>query len=121
MDKNLEKCEPVGVVKSMNEDNDVWLSKLPIGTELYTSPQPIEKCDPVARIGIDSCGGEPVIDIFCNIPDGINLLYTSPISKEWVGISEERLLRLILAYRNVDDLLKVVTAELKQLNVPEKG
>jgi hypothetical protein len=74
----------------------------------------IGKCEPVGEVqGV-------AVNWYHGTPADYSLLYTSPISKEWVGISEERLLRLILAHRNVDDLLKVVTAELKQLNA-EKG
>lgn len=34
--------------------------------------------EPVAKIGVDSCGGEPVVEIYCNFPDGIHELYTAP-------------------------------------------
>lgn len=34
--------EPVGEVQHLHEWNDEWLSKLPIGTKLYTTPQPTQ-------------------------------------------------------------------------------
>lgn len=34
--------EPVGEVQHLHELNDEWLSKLPIGTKLYTTPQPTQ-------------------------------------------------------------------------------
>lgn len=34
--------EPVGEVQHLHELNDKWLSKLPIGTKLYTTPQPTQ-------------------------------------------------------------------------------
>lgn len=33
---------PVGEVQHLHELNDVWLQKLPIGTKLYTTPQPTQ-------------------------------------------------------------------------------
>lgn len=33
---------PVGEVHHLHELNDEWLSKLPIGTKLYTTPQPTQ-------------------------------------------------------------------------------
>lgn len=36
----IEQGEPVGYVAHMHELNDEWMSKLPIGTKLYTAPPP---------------------------------------------------------------------------------
>jgi hypothetical protein len=33
----VQASEPVGEVQSLNEDNDSWLLKLPVGTKVYTS------------------------------------------------------------------------------------
>lgn len=37
-----EAQEPVGEVQHLHELNDSWLNKLPIGTKLYTAPQPAQ-------------------------------------------------------------------------------
>lgn len=35
---SMPKPEPVGDVALLNEENDYWLEKLPVGTHLYTAP-----------------------------------------------------------------------------------
>lgn len=57
----VAKLEPVGIVESLHELNDRWLSKLPIGTALYTvapaKPGPCATCESLARaVMLDQTG-----------------------------------------------------------------
>ena len=58
----IGKCEPVGEVVMIHEPE--WMkpregfkwyqTDFPLGTKFYTSPQPIEKCEPVPPIEYDA-------------------------------------------------------------------
>ena len=50
-------------------------------------------------------------------------LYTSPISKEWVGLSDQQIQNLIINSDNYNkfQFIKSVEHTVKQLNAPDKG
>jgi len=119
------------------------LEEMPKRAELYTSPQPIEKCEPVAILhrklvevynpkltlhekaditflNTDEANKESEMR-YIQLPDGDYKLYTSPISKEWVGLSDEILGEITREWaidieRTPRNLSNAIEAKLKQLN-----
>jgi hypothetical protein len=140
---DIEKCEPVGRqfyqdgkwhngMDTNNHKQNTIDAGFPI-RELYTSPQPIEKCEPVAYMyQHEETGNIGFIDQW-QVDNGfeknnprlkiITSLYTSPISKEWVGLSDQQIQNLIINSDNYNkfQFIKSVEHTVKQLNVPEKG
>jgi hypothetical protein len=136
---DIEKCEPVYQYREIGEGNWVdckkeWFSYCKKQPEmdtriLYTSPQPIEKCEPVAKVV--NKFGDPVAfaereleisdKVLQKLPIGAEL-YTSPISKEWVGLTDEDIKGLPQPNYDITtaQYVKLIEAKLKQLNA-EKG
>lgn len=64
------------------------LEEMPKRAELYTSPQPIDKCAPVYLI---VSGADEIVvtkEKYDSWTSAKRISYTSPISKEWVGLSD---------------------------------
>jgi hypothetical protein len=74
-----------------------WMKVYPnTRAALSTEAQP-EVTGAVARIGVDSCGGEPVVEIYCNFPDGIHDLYLSSAIEAAVREKLEEVLQMCIA------------------------
>ena len=92
----IEKCEPVYQVAIIGNWFDTNLSnyikETGIKRILYTSPQPIDKCEPVGEVVMVQepewmKPREGFKWYQTEFPLGTKF-YTSPISKEWVGLSD---------------------------------
>jgi hypothetical protein len=83
----------------------------------------IEKCEPVGEIYNKDKKYILLNNSDKEYPHG-TLLYTSPISKEWVGLTYKDKVDLRENtdwYNFPNDLIEATEAKLKQLNAPEKG
>ena len=99
------------------------LEEMPKRAELYTSPQPIDKCAPVYLI---VSGADEIVvtkEKYDSWTSAKRISYTSPISKEWVDVpyEERRELYKSVSKGNIDGFADLLSAKLKQLNFPEKG
>jgi hypothetical protein len=96
------------------------LEEMPKRAELYTSPQPIVKCEPdfIVKIWHDEKGKYCRNQEFVNIPevDGVYNYYTSPQPRDWVELTNADLKDLALNTTNPDEWAKAIGAKLKQLN-----
>jgi hypothetical protein len=95
----------------------------------------IGKCEPVAEVRLSVTGRKELFlpsfnAIFANFGTGVGQgfevgtkLYTSPISKEWVGLSDQQIQNLIINSDNYNkfQFIKSVEHTVKQLNAPDKG
>ena len=105
------------------------LEEMPKRAELYTSPQPIEKCAPVYLI---VSGADEIVvtkEKYDSWSSAKRISYTSPISKEWVVIDEETIDDIgntlsdeqgFIPVETWTEFARAIEAKLKQLNV-EKG
>ena len=150
---DIDKCELVGIYKF--EPDTVtygvkWYIKepLPNNTELFTTTF-IKNSEPVAKLGrwmIDKSTGTDILTLDnCSVIEGKYAHYimgllqkeidkvvselenTSPISKEWVGLSEndihntaDHTFEIVDDFDAVFKFYNAIEAKLKQLNV-EKG
>lgn len=80
----IEKCEPVYQVFSYHSGGWIEVNKHQyddvdeIGKRtLYTSPQPIEKCEPVGELSVDYQGFSSYKSLK-DLPNGYHKLHTSP-------------------------------------------
>jgi hypothetical protein len=130
----IEKCEPVAWRMQTHPRGDYIIQKhkpdsarRDLWEALYTSPQPIEKCEPVAIKVTRSTDGR----LLLTQPDGkyfdVNeaigkTFYTSPISKEWVGLSDDERSdisrEMVKSGKSVNWAASKIEAKLKQLNAP---
>lgn len=99
------------------------LEEMPKRAELYTSPQPIDKCAPVYLI---VSGADEIVvtkEKYDSWTSAKRISYTSQISKEWVGLSDQQIQNLIINSDNYNkfQFIKSVEHTVKQLNAPEKG
>jgi len=132
---DIEKCEPVLKVyqgeicyKSQADDQSygMWCPvnfdtahTFKEGTQFYTSPQPIEKCEPVGYVSALPIKTPQSIrsdanDVFKYA------VYTSPISKEWVGLTDMQITNIGMQHQSLHQVAYAISDELKQLNA-EKG
>ena len=91
-----------------------------------TSPQPIENCEPVAWKYKNMDGVWKVTQTNDGFWYGAEIipLYTSPISRDWVGLTYKNKVDLRENtdwYNFPNDLIEATESKLKQLNDPEKG
>lgn len=100
------------------------LEEMPKRAELYTSPQPIDKCAPVYLI---VSGADEIVvtkEKYDSWSSAKRISYTSPISKEWVQLTDEQIKTYSKdQYATEQEFLTIVRwtqAKLKQLNA-EKG
>jgi len=93
----------------------------------------IEKCEPVAEVRLSVTGRKELFlpsfnAIFANFGTGVGQgfevgtkFYTSPISKEWVGLRNDDVLELEANFTsNPFENIRAIEAKLKQLNA-KKG
>jgi hypothetical protein len=139
---DIEKCEPVGWYCKACKETGLSHCSDPVNcggmVRTYTSPQPIGKCEPVAWMTnredvIEQFGTMAITNAHKNslvlaeqiIADLFDIpLYTSPISKEWVRLSDSDCDAIREEARDMlvdNDTLRIAEAKLKQLNTAEKG
>lgn len=107
---------------------DMWnelqaaLEDMPKRADLYTSPQPIEKCDPVGELILDPAFlpalKSPLVNWKINLVDlevGTKL-YTAPQPKEWVGLSDEFKQKLHKEHHLYIPTIELIESACKQLN-----
>ncbi len=96
-----------------------------------TALSEIEKCEPVYLI---VSGADEIVvtkEKYDSWTSAKRISYTSPISKEWLGLSEQEVRSLVIAQNNsrliedcfpkdLQNLADAISTKLKQLNV-EKG
>jgi len=113
---------------------DMWdelqdaLEYMPKRADLYTSPQPIEKCEPVAWMDetnrtCNALSKKCSIGFADGLFDTYNIpLFTSPQPREWIGLNEQEAFKLWdelhpdSEQRSKKDYWLAIEAKLKQLN-----
>lgn len=118
----IEKCEPVA--EALHERNRLGYAVVDvIGTldEIIENAQEVE-VDDFLHIAIPIDKWNELQDALEEMPKRAEL-YTSQISKEWVGLSDQQIQNLIINSDNYNkfQFIKSVEHTVKQLNVPEKG
>jgi hypothetical protein len=95
--------------------------------ELKSALSDIENCEPVALVHRTLSGQITLVKPDFSYFDISNFIgatfYTSPISKEWVGLSDQQIQNLIINSDNYNkfQFIKSVEHTVKQLNTSEKG
>jgi hypothetical protein len=119
---DIEKCEPVA--EALHERNRLGYAVVDvIGTldEIIENAQEVE-VDDFLHIAIPIDKWHELQDALEEMPKRAEL-YTSPISKEWVGLSDQQIQNLIINSDNYNkfQFIKSVEHTVKQINAPEKG
>lgn len=108
---------------------DMWnelqaaLEDMPKRADFYTSPQPIEKCEPVGELILDPVFlpalKAPLVNWKINLVDlevGTKF-YTSPQPRDWVGLSESDIADLAMTrFDSKRSFIQATEEKLKQLN-----
>jgi hypothetical protein len=105
------------------EKNEEWDGQFQYDIQLCKSAlSDIEKCEPVGEVYNKDKKYILLNNSDAEHPHG-TLLYTSPISKDWVGLSENDIDDVYNDWTTSDhmDYAKDICEKLKQLNAPEKG
>ena len=119
----------VGMYENSNSNHVVYGAELAKTFEAALSE--IEKCEPVYLI---VSGADEIVvtkEKYDSWTSAKRISYTSPISKEWLGLSEQEVRSLVIAQNNsrliedcfpkdLQNLADAISTKLKQLNV-EKG